>query len=138
MQLDAYMEFRAIKSTTHAKNIGVIKYGNLGFSDHIKAITKSEFWYIWNIAKMRDVVAKHDLMKHIHSFISCRDDFCNSLLTGLSKWTIRQLQLIQTSAAIISQKPRKLQFSGPYSGFQVVRYRIKLKVLLVGTQWFRP
>ena len=42
---------------------------------------------------------KKDQEKLVHAFISGRVDYCNGLLTALPKQTIKQLSIIQNSAA---------------------------------------
>ncbi len=96
---------------------------DLSFSSHVKAVTKSAYYHLKNIARIRCFVSSQDLEKHVHAFITSRVDYCNGLLTGLPKKTIRQLQLIQNAAARILLEPENLsishQSSGPYTGFQL-------------------
>ncbi len=78
---------------------------DLSFSSHVKAVTKSAYYHLKNIARIRCFVSSQDLEKLVHAFITSRVDYCNGLFP---KKTIRQLQLIQNAAA-----------SGPYTGFQL-------------------
>ncbi len=71
---------------------------DLSFSSHVKAVTKSAYYHLKNIARIRCFVSSHDLEKLVHAFITSRVDYCNGLLTGLPKKSIRQLQLIQNAA----------------------------------------
>ncbi len=72
---------------------------DLSFSSHVKAVTKSAYYHLKNIARIRSFVSSQDFEKLVHAFITSRVDYCNGLLTGLPKKTIRQLQLIQNAAA---------------------------------------
>ncbi len=55
-----------------------------------------------NIARIRCFGSSQDLEKLVHAFITSRVDYCNGLLTGRPKKTIRQLQLTQNAAARIA------------------------------------
>ena len=80
-------------------SLGVVIDSDLNFNSHINKITKTSFFHLRNIAKIRPFMNQNDAEKLIHAFISSRIDYCNTLFTGLPKKTIARLQLIQNSAA---------------------------------------
>ncbi len=57
-------------------------------------------------ARIRCFVSSQDLEKLVHAFVTSRVDYCNGLLTGLPKKTIRQLQLIQNDDTRILTRTR--------------------------------
>lgn len=133
LKLSTYLESRDLRITSQAKNLGIIMDDELCFN-HIKSITKSAFWHLRNIAKVRDFISPHDLKKPIHAFISCRVDYCNSLFIGLSKKTTRQLQLIQNAASRILTKTKRREHITPVLKslhWLSIIYRIEFKVLLI-------
>ncbi len=116
------------------RNLGVILETDLSFSSHVKAVTKSAYYHLKNIARIRCFVSSQDLEKLVHAFITSRVDYCNGLLTGLPKKTIRQLQLIQNAAARILTRTRKYEHITPVLRslhWLPVTFRIDFKVLLL-------
>ncbi len=108
--------------------------GELSFSSHVKAVTKSAYYHLKNIARIRCFVSSQDLEKLVHAFITSRVDYCNGLLTGLPRKTIRQLQLIQNAAARILTRTRKSEHITPVLRslhWLPVTFRIDFKVLLL-------
>ncbi len=50
------------------KNLGVILETDLSFSRHVKAVTKSAYYHLKNIAKIRCFISSQDLEKLVHAF----------------------------------------------------------------------
>jgi len=90
-----------IKPTTKARNIGVVFDDTLTMSCHIKNIAKGAFYHLRNIAKIRKYLYINTATAEVrvHSFVSSKLDFCNSLLYGLPKCEINKLQSVLNPAA---------------------------------------
>jgi len=99
LKVNAYLDTRGLKTKNQVRNLGMSLESDLSFSSHVKAITKSAYYHLKNIARIRCFVSSQD--KLVHTFITSRVNYCNGLLTGLPKRTIRQLQLIQNTASRI-------------------------------------
>ncbi len=105
-----------------------------GWQYYVTVVTKSAYYHLKNIARIRCFVSSQDLEKLVHAFITSRVDYCNGLLTGLPKKTIRQLQLIQNAAARILTRTRKSEHITPVLRslhWLPVTFRIDFKVLLL-------
>ncbi len=129
-----YLDSRGQTTKNQVRNLGVILETDLSFSSHVKAVTKSAYYHLKNIARIRCFVSSQDLEKLVHAFITSRVDYCNGLLTGLPKKTIRQLQLIQNAAARILTRTRKSEHITPVLRslhWLPVTFRIDFKVLLL-------
>ena len=77
------------------------------FTSRIKKITKtSAYYHRQNIARIKGL----DQEKLIHAFISSRVDYySNGLLTAPPKTTIKQLQLIQNTAARLVSRTKRAE-----------------------------
>ncbi len=62
------------------KNLGVILDSNLSFENHISNVTKTTFFHLRNIAKLRNMLSVSDAEKLVHAFMTSRLDYCNALL----------------------------------------------------------
>lgn len=82
---------KGLATKTTVRNLGIILDSDLTFENHERAISRTSFYHLKNIVKLRDLMSQSDLEKLIHAFISSRLDHCNGLFTGLPKKTIRQL-----------------------------------------------
>ncbi len=131
LKVNAYLDSRGHTTKNQVRNLGVILETDLSFSSHVKAVTKSAYYHLKNIARIRSFVSSQDLEKLVHAFITSRVDYCNVLLP---KKTIRQLQLIQNAAARILTRTRTSEHITPVLRslhWLPVTFRIDFKVLLL-------
>ena len=112
----------------------VIIDSDLSFKSHVNKVTKTSFFHLKNIAKVRPFINQRDTEKLIHAFISSRLDYCNALLTGLPKKTTNRLQLIQNSAARLLTRTKRREHITPVLAtlhWLPVTFRIDFNVLLL-------
>ncbi len=108
--MNAYLDSRGQTTKNQVKNLGVILETDLSFSSHVKAVTKSAYYHLKNIARIRSFFSSQDLEKCVHAFITSRVDYCNGLLP---KKSVIQLQLIQNTAARILTRTRTSEHITP-------------------------
>ena len=115
---------------------------NLGFKfdkylcchDQIKQVCKSSFYFIRNIAKIRNYLTDSATESVVHAFITSKLDYCNSLYYGLPKYLLKRLQCIQNSAARLVVQARKFDHVTPVLiklHWLPVCFRIMFKILLM-------
>ena len=68
----AYLSSLSLESKSEARNLGVILDSDLNFKRHINQVTKSAFYHLKNISKLRGFLSKEDTEKLIHAFITSR------------------------------------------------------------------
>ena len=90
-----------ITASTSARNIGVWFDNLVSMDKHIASICKSAFYHLNNIAKIRKFISFQHCETLIHTFITSKLDYCNSVLSGLSKYQTQRLQYVQNSAAYL-------------------------------------
>ncbi|MCI5136711.1 MAG: hypothetical protein D3920_16960 [Candidatus Electrothrix sp. AW2] len=133
-KLTAHLKTLALNTKHQARNLGVILDSDLNFETHIKNIIKTSFYHLRNIAKVQPFLAQADTERLMHAFITSRLDYCNSLLSGLPKKAISQLQIIQNAAARVLTKTRRRAHITPVLKslhWLPVSFRIDFKVLLL-------
>ena len=116
------------------KNLGVILDSDLNFENPIKNITKTSFYHLRNIAKVKPFLSQADTERLMHAFITSRLDYCNALLSGLPKKVISKLQMIQNAAARVLTKTRRRAHITPVLKslhWLPVNCRIDFKILLL-------
>ncbi len=65
LQLD-----RCTVASSTVKNLGVILDSNLSFENHISHVTKTAFFHLRNIAKLRNMLSVSDAEKLVHAFMT--------------------------------------------------------------------
>ena len=90
-----------------ARNLGVIFDDTLSFKQFCLKSASAATFHIRSLSRIRSHLS-HDLTRRLcTSFVLSRLDYCNSLLAGLPKCSLRPLQLAQNMAARLVFKARK-------------------------------
>uniref|UniRef100_A0A8P4KLV1 Reverse transcriptase domain-containing protein n=1 Tax=Dicentrarchus labrax TaxID=13489 RepID=A0A8P4KLV1_DICLA len=123
-----------LASSTTVRNLGVIFDQDLSFNSHMKQTSRTAFFHLRNITKIRHILSQTDAEKQIHAFVTSRLDYCNSLLSGCPNKSIKTLQLIQNAAARVLTGTRKRDHISPVLASLLwlpVKCRIEFKILLL-------
>uniref|UniRef100_A0A3P8PIB2 Pyrin domain-containing protein n=1 Tax=Astatotilapia calliptera TaxID=8154 RepID=A0A3P8PIB2_ASTCA len=123
-----------LASSNAVRNLGVIFDQDMSFNAHIKQICKTAFFHLCNISKVRNILSQSDAEKLVHAFITSRLDYCNLLLSGCPKNSLKSLQLIQNAAARVLTGTRKREHISPVLAslhWLPVKSRIEFKILLL-------
>ena len=134
LEVTTQLQRANLETKNKARNLGVVMDSDLNFSSHIKTVVKSAYYHLKNISRIKGLMSLQDLEKLVHAFIFSRLDYCNAVLTGLPKKTIRQLQLVQNAAARVLTNTRKVDHITPVLRslhWLPVCQRIDFKILLL-------
>ena len=97
-------------------------------------MSSTAFYYLYNIKRIRKFLSRADTETLVHAFISCRLDYCNSLLYGLPAYQLAKLR-VQNAAARLLFEERKFchitLFCMGTLHWLPIKYRIEFKVLLL-------
>uniref|UniRef100_UPI00358F988E uncharacterized protein n=1 Tax=Myxine glutinosa TaxID=7769 RepID=UPI00358F988E len=123
-----------VSTSPHIRNLGVIFDQTLSFDKYTKQITKSAFFHLKNIARLRSSLSSTAAETLIHAFITSRLDYCNSLLYGSPSKITNKLQYIQNSAARLLTHSRTRDHITPVLyklHWLPIPQRIQYKILLL-------
>ncbi len=121
-------------TSSTVKKLGVILDSNLSFENHISNVTKTGFFHLRNIAKLRNMLSVSDAEKLIHAFMTSRLDYCNALLGGCPASSINKLQIVQNAAAGVINRSRKYDHITQILQslhWLHIKFRISYKILLL-------
>ena len=89
------------------RDLGFIFDQFLNFDD-ITAICRSTHFHIRNICKITNLLSYDACSIIIHTLISCRLDYCNSILYNVPRRKTDRLQRLQDQCArILTKSPRR-------------------------------
>ncbi|XP_056626279.1 uncharacterized protein LOC130438398 [Triplophysa dalaica] len=124
----------SIKSSSSAKNLGVVFDSTLSFESHVANTCKIAFFHFKNISKLRHMLSLSDAEKLIHAFMTSRLDYCNALLGGCPAGLLQKLQLVQNAAARVLTRTKKFEHITPVLStlhWLPIKHRINFKILLI-------
>jgi hypothetical protein len=90
-----------------ARNIGVIFDSVFSFDDHITAMAKNINYHLQHIGRVRQFLSDEAAKAYVHSVITSRLDFCNSLLYGMPQSSLQPLERAFKNAARIVTRTRR-------------------------------
>ncbi len=90
----SHLDSLSLKNSNQAKNLGIIFDSDLSFKKHISIVTKTAYYHLRNIYKVRDILSSSDSEKLVHAFVTSRLDYCNSVFAGLPNSSIKHLQRV--------------------------------------------
>ncbi|KAI5085260.1 hypothetical protein C0J45_6398, partial [Silurus meridionalis] len=116
--LNLHLDGCSVTTSSTVKDLGVILDSNLSFKNHINQVTKTAFFHLRNISKLRNMLSISDAEKLlIHAFMTSRLDYCNALLGGCPASLINKLQFVQNAAARVLTRSRKYDHITPILSF---------------------
>ncbi|KAI5607668.1 hypothetical protein C0J50_6988, partial [Silurus asotus] len=132
--LNLHLDGCSVNTSSTIKDLGVILDSDLSFKNHINQVTKTAFFHLRNISKLRNMLSISDAEKLVHAFMTSRLDYCNALLGGCPASLINKLQLVQNAAARVLTRARKYDHITPILSslhWLPVKFRIDYKLLLL-------
>ncbi|XP_071375300.1 scavenger receptor cysteine-rich domain-containing protein DMBT1-like [Centroberyx affinis] len=123
-----------VTPSTQVRNLGIILDPTLSFLPHVNQVTKTAFFHLRNIARLRPSLSFAAAETLIHALITSRLDYCNSILYGSSNKILNKLQYVQNSAARLLTSTHRRDHITPVLHnlhWLPVKYRIEFKILLI-------
>ncbi len=131
--LDLQLDGCTVTSST-VKNLGVILDSKLFFENHISHVTKTAFFHLRNISKLRNMLSVSDAEKLVHAFMTSRLNYCNALLDGCPASSINKQQIVQNAEARVLTRLRKYDHITPILQslhWLPIKFHISYKILLL-------
>ena len=125
-------------SSNSARNPGVI-FQNKCMKPvyHISSVCKSTYFHQHNIGSIRSLLSNDACAQLIHSLVTVRLDYCNSILYGLPDNSLYRLhKILYTTSRILARLPRFSHISATLFDLHwlPIRYRIRFKICIVTYQ----
>ena len=87
---------------------------------HIISVCKSTCFHLPNIGSIRSILSNDACAQLMHSLVTVRLDYCNSILYGLPNNSLYRIQKIQNTAArIMAHLPRFRLYCLIFTGYQL-------------------
>ncbi len=97
-------------------------------------VTKTAFFHLRNISKLRIMLSVSDAEKLVHAFMTSRLDYCNALLGACPASSINKLQIVQNAAVRVLTRSRKYDHITPILQslhWLPIKFCISYKILLL-------
>ena len=114
--------------------MGVVFDDQLTMAAHISSVCRSCFFQLRQLCTIRRSLRTEATRALVQAFVSCRLDYCNSLLAGVADVHIRRLQLLQIAAARLVDGARRCDHISPVLAelhWLPIRQRITFKIAVL-------
>ena len=112
----------------------------LNLESHVNNLVSECFYHLKNIAKIRRYLTDNEAQKLVHSFVSSKLDYTNSILYGMNASCLNKLQRVQNYAArlVCGFPSRLLATSSLLKNLHwlTIKQRIFFKLLLLVHKFF--
>ena len=88
-----------ISPSPSCKSLGVMLDSHMSMDTQIQSVCRSTLFHIRNISAIRQLIPQSAAAQLVHSLVTSRLDYCNSLLYGVPKYKRERLQRVQNIAA---------------------------------------
>ena len=102
-----------MSSSAQCRNLGVIFDSKLDMKQHVAMVCQSALFQLRKIGTIRKYLSDDSCATLVHSFITSRIDYCNSLLANLPNCVLSKLQKVQNVAARILTRRRNVHDISP-------------------------
>jgi len=96
-----------------ARDLGVVIDRELSLAAHVTAVCRSGYNQLHQLRPVVRSLSVNATNMLAQAFISCRLDYCNSLLFGISDGLLRRLQSVQNAAARLVKGTRRCDHITP-------------------------
>ena len=124
---------KEVLPSTTVRNIGAMLDPALTMTPHVNNVTKSAYYQIRNLSKIRKYLSHEATITLTHAFVTSRLDNMNSLLYDISDLQVKRIQALQNQAARIITKQKKSSHITPTLinlHWLPIKFRIQYKILL--------
>ena len=122
-----------VHKSAFVKNLGAYFDQTLSMDKQANAISKSCFFHLRNIGRIRPFITMNACKTLINSLVTSRLDYANVLLAGVNSKVISKLQRVQNTAARLITQTKKHEHITPvlYSlHWLPIPFRVQYKVLI--------
>ncbi len=123
-----------IRSVPVVRNLGALFDQHMIMDKQVHAVCTSAYYHLRNISRIRRYLTEPATQILVHSLVTTRLDYCNSLLYGVPRRTLAKLQRVQNAAARLVAHSSRRQHITPVLRqlhWLPVEYRVKFKILLL-------
>ena len=92
--------------SSSVRDLGVIYDQHLNMSQHVRSVCRTGYYHLRNIGRIRRYLTQDATKTLVHTLVTSRLDYCNSLLYGLAANHLAKMQRLQNACArVSSQEP---------------------------------